>query len=1729
VIAPAIESRHLRWDHNETNVSKYFDECFAYIDEARTQHGGVLVHCQLGVSRSASLVIAYVMRTMRVGLDAAYEYVRLRAPCISPNISLVSQLSEYSRALGSELVISTRVEKAGGVPELSSASSENSSSDGSSVDCMCRRAVPHMPVLATAKPAVPRGDDAMSIHVVAHRHALGMDVLELRLSACLDVSAVSALLASESTVPVSHVIASVPECVDGAQLARLLFPEPPVGLMSASIAEACVCRAEAIDRWTGRLDWALEWLRSLPAHPHILACMHNARILDRVLTVSGRQPWSLAEMNGMSDQERMSSVLDVVAAGDGRLACSVFEMLLLLLLDAGDHQDNSEGRDEWNAWWAQNMAACDEAVVRAAVENCAAWFSDGVLLCMVYGIGPCTQSEDAELVLRALAANHGISSCVRSSSIDMPERVHAAVRSGDYEALKLQQQQLSYDEALLTCEAGLAQAHACRTAARAGADVDVPAIAQCQGSEQTQRRLLARILRAPSPPLLAMLGELRELCVFALVEHREIQTLLLHALLCAEQFADAREMLEAAGPEFTDSAEVRDTVCAAARELVDNAESGNKERGLLRSALECLGIVSARWQHDARVGGERQLIEAAHLAWQLGAHQGALRVFQSNGETRVLPIEIRLVSDDPFDVLRLVLQRYPDAYKRPRLVRELGASLVLLKTHTHVEMSVRDLSVRSVFEAFVVGLMLEASVKQGDAGAACAFVRQLMAALREVFAPCMRKVEVKRAKRMMLGAADADRLDVDERVVDLVWTACVDLIKRSAGAVAESGADPVSLALSLCPPDQVPSLLRLSADAQAAVAGSGDWQDPWSSMLAPTDVLKGVREMLIGELTREDPPRRADERVDPESMRTFDPAILRRCLRASRSDPSARRALLMEWLDFAMTTAKEPRDARAHEFRASMEAELVQRFPAEAAEQLHARVLPQLDQTNITQVQVFYAMYARCVEATGDVERAEQARARARLADAVAGVPALHNLRFDEVAGAMAGYAASRDASVDMLGALLAGGGADVEELIKVAPELVCVAGKSGSVKGGGGDDDAGALLVSGLRAWRLHRLLDYAAATGQTAQLLGALSDNADKLEPDDTVAVANRIAYDPQLAQSVDAGTRMLALQKCPEQLQQVERARAFVQFAIEVRGLRDPFTFARISDEWARAFDAGGRVDAQASSSSDVAAQCFGVLVEMGQTEPAYFVCQAYMCVSRLLHEWRLEPAVLFSLASVYSAALARVLASDNGDVLRVCEPPLELCEFDYGDSELGTVLRGFWDEFGGELERVVGDVGVNSAARLQVLDVVRRFRRVDDMAAAAAELRLLADLHWAHAVDVADSVEARCSEWQQLLDMTGPDHAHVDAQCAALVRLLDSWSGECDSSVDECWVRMLGWAVDHDRVSAVVAPMTRAADRLQRLGSRVFPPRVECVQEGNHPDLVCPLAELALLFPDPSWAEPCMELVVHAVSAPNHIAAEEEEEEEGSAWDTGDVPETPIRDRILSSAYLHFGIIIRGFVSACANCELLPALRCTLMDRGVQQSAEFHEVLSFYVPNAKSPVLALLLKTVHTLEEIGMQERAVEWVYECLQVPRGLRYYSVRGSVAGMWIRQLDAVIRGAVEMDGGDGLDKAGRDDLQLPLAGEDTEREDIIESKDIADKGRVEEEGDEEHAWGGDADIDLDFDLDDDLDARVPEVSAEPLITKASTTEPVSHTEDVEDAWGDDDDIDLDADLENII
>ena len=68
-------------------------------DSVKAKDGCVFVHCHAGISRSATICIAYIMKTMQWDLSKAYEFVKERRPCISPNLHFMGQLLEFQKRL----------------------------------------------------------------------------------------------------------------------------------------------------------------------------------------------------------------------------------------------------------------------------------------------------------------------------------------------------------------------------------------------------------------------------------------------------------------------------------------------------------------------------------------------------------------------------------------------------------------------------------------------------------------------------------------------------------------------------------------------------------------------------------------------------------------------------------------------------------------------------------------------------------------------------------------------------------------------------------------------------------------------------------------------------------------------------------------------------------------------------------------------------------------------------------------------------------------------------------------------------------------------------------------------------------------------------------------------------------------------------------------------------------------------------------------------------------------------------------------------------------------------------------------------------------------------------------------------------------------------------------------------------------------------------------------------
>ncbi|UJR31261.1 hypothetical protein I4U23_018761 [Adineta vaga] len=78
------------------NIRKYFDEVFQFIDTAlRDKSNNVLVHCSAGISRSPTLVLAYMIKKYHLKLDEAFNKMRQLRRIVDPNVSFMIQLQDW--------------------------------------------------------------------------------------------------------------------------------------------------------------------------------------------------------------------------------------------------------------------------------------------------------------------------------------------------------------------------------------------------------------------------------------------------------------------------------------------------------------------------------------------------------------------------------------------------------------------------------------------------------------------------------------------------------------------------------------------------------------------------------------------------------------------------------------------------------------------------------------------------------------------------------------------------------------------------------------------------------------------------------------------------------------------------------------------------------------------------------------------------------------------------------------------------------------------------------------------------------------------------------------------------------------------------------------------------------------------------------------------------------------------------------------------------------------------------------------------------------------------------------------------------------------------------------------------------------------------------------------------------------------------------------------------------
>ncbi|CAN1170611.1 Dual specificity protein phosphatase 12 [Linum perenne] len=81
-------------DTESEDLLDYLEVCLDFIDRSRKE-GSVLVHCFAGVSRSAAIITAYLMRSEQLSLEDALKSIRESCEFVCPNDGFLDQLKMF--------------------------------------------------------------------------------------------------------------------------------------------------------------------------------------------------------------------------------------------------------------------------------------------------------------------------------------------------------------------------------------------------------------------------------------------------------------------------------------------------------------------------------------------------------------------------------------------------------------------------------------------------------------------------------------------------------------------------------------------------------------------------------------------------------------------------------------------------------------------------------------------------------------------------------------------------------------------------------------------------------------------------------------------------------------------------------------------------------------------------------------------------------------------------------------------------------------------------------------------------------------------------------------------------------------------------------------------------------------------------------------------------------------------------------------------------------------------------------------------------------------------------------------------------------------------------------------------------------------------------------------------------------------------------------------------------
>ncbi|KAK1291844.1 Dual specificity protein phosphatase [Acorus calamus] len=140
-------------DMEDEDLLDYLDVCLDFIDKGRRE-GSILVHCFAGVSRSAAIITAYLMKTERRSQEDALESLQESCEFVCPNDGFIEQLKMFEE-MGFKVDCSSSIYKR----------FRNSYNRGEKMDSSIFAADPGLPAESISSEITPKDD----VHTPCYR------------------------------------------------------------------------------------------------------------------------------------------------------------------------------------------------------------------------------------------------------------------------------------------------------------------------------------------------------------------------------------------------------------------------------------------------------------------------------------------------------------------------------------------------------------------------------------------------------------------------------------------------------------------------------------------------------------------------------------------------------------------------------------------------------------------------------------------------------------------------------------------------------------------------------------------------------------------------------------------------------------------------------------------------------------------------------------------------------------------------------------------------------------------------------------------------------------------------------------------------------------------------------------------------------------------------------------------------------------------------------------------------------------------------------------------------------------------------------------------------------------------------------------------------------------------------------------------------------------------------